>query len=110
VNYSFGEYQAEALVTAASHSDTATALANWSMGLAGETGELVDELKKVLFHKKPLDSKALRKEIGDVLWYLTVLADHLGFHLGQVAQENIEGLRARHGDSFKPHNEQVRDD
>lgn len=80
-----------------------------SMGLAGEAGEVVDELKKVHFHAKPFDRDKLVRELGDVLWYLAELATAHGIALGAVAEANIAKLRARHGDGgFKPHAEQDR--
>jgi NTP pyrophosphatase (non-canonical NTP hydrolase) len=45
-------------------------LALYALGLAGEAGEVSDEIKKHLFHDKPLDRAHLLNECGDVLWYL----------------------------------------
>lgn len=69
-------------------------------GLAGETGELIDLLKKHLFHGHPLDLKKARSEIGDVLHYLAVLTHVLGFTLSDVAEGNIAKLEARYPDGF----------
>ena len=44
-------------------------LLNGCLGLSGETGELLDMVKKWIFHEKPLDEEHLEKELGDVLWY-----------------------------------------
>jgi len=41
-----------------------------TMGMFGELGEIIDYLKKVYFHGKPLDRSVVIKEIGDVFWYL----------------------------------------
>lgn len=80
-----------------------------SMGLAGEAGEVVDELKKVHFHAKPFDRTKLVRELGDVLWYLAELATAHGVDLQEVAFVNLAKLRARHGgEGFKPHAEQKR--
>lgn len=52
-----------------------------AMGLSGEAGEVVDVVKKYLFHGHVLDDKAsleLRKEAGDILWYLALLLTTLG--------------------------------
>ena len=45
-------------------------------GLAGETGEVVEMVKKHQFHGKPLASTSFHMELGDVLWYLNFLAHH----------------------------------
>jgi NTP pyrophosphatase (non-canonical NTP hydrolase) len=41
------------------------------------------------------DKIELAKEVGDVLWYLAVLAHHLGASLDDVAEQNIEKLQSR---------------
>lgn len=80
-----------------------------SMGLAGEAGEVVDELKKVHFHAKPYDREKLLRELGDVLWYLAELATAHELSLQDIAHANLEKLRKRHGgETFKPHAEQDR--
>jgi len=76
------------------------AAANMAMGLAGESGEVCDHLKKVLFHDHDMDRKALALEIGDVLWYLAGLCTRLGMSLADVAQMNIDKLKARYPDGF----------
>jgi NTP pyrophosphatase (non-canonical NTP hydrolase) len=72
----------------------------WSLGLAGEAGEVCDLLKKVHGHGKPYDADKLKKELGDVLWYLANLASAHGFSLSDVAQTNVDKLRARYPEGF----------
>jgi NTP pyrophosphatase (non-canonical NTP hydrolase) len=71
-------------------------LANMAIGLAGETGEVCEPIKKHLYHGKPLDATHLALEIGDCLWYLNGLATILGTTLGECAKGNIAKLVARH--------------
>lgn len=52
-------------------------LANYSLGLAGETGELIDEFKKTLFRGKSYNEKNVILESGDVLFYLIGLKQQL---------------------------------
>lgn len=109
MTYTFEQYQDEALVTRGSHDSEDAALCNWAMGLAGEAGEFVDELKKVIFHGKPRNKEKLMSELGDVLWYVSVCCSSLGMSMGEVARANIDKLRQRHGtDDFKRHEEQTR--
>lgn len=72
----------------------------WALGLAGEAGEVADYLKKVHGHGKPYDRTKLLGELGDVLWYLSNLADIHGMTLSEVAQGNVDKLRARHPKGF----------
>lgn len=71
-----------------------------AMGLAGEAGEVVDLLKKHLYHGHSLDRDKLTKELGDCLWYLAVLAHLNGVDLADVAAANVVKLRARYPDGF----------
>lgn len=70
-----------------------------TLGLAGEAGEVANIIKKVgrddggvvSEEKKEL----LKKELGDVLWYISALSDELGFSIEDVARANIEKLHGR---------------
>lgn len=70
------------------------------MGLAGETGELVDSLKKGIYHKHGIDYEKVAYEIGDVLWYLTSLATNLDYTLSEIMHMNITKLRKRYPNGF----------
>ena len=71
------------------------------LGLAGETGEVVDHIKKFLYHPGfRLDVDAVREELGDLFWYLTVLMDEFDTTLEDVMLENTQKLCDRHD---RPH-------
>lgn len=76
--------------------DAATYLA---LGLNGEAGEAAEVIKKVLRDDNgvftPVTLAKLKKEMGDVLWYLARLADVTGFSLEEVAAGNLEKLASR---------------
>ncbi|MFA6973458.1 MAG: nucleoside triphosphate pyrophosphohydrolase family protein [Parcubacteria group bacterium] len=70
-----------------------------TIGLAGETGEVSEKIKKVIRDKNGIMDEetkmAIEKELGDVLWYVSQLASELGLSLDQVAEKNIEKLASR---------------
>lgn len=70
-----------------------------SMGLAGEAGEVVEKVKKIIRPAEVEISEErredLKKELGDVLWYLSQLARELGLSLEEVASYNIKKLADR---------------
>ena len=70
-----------------------------TLGLVGESGEVAEKIKKILRDKNGNfddESKlALKKELGDVLWYLSNLCNELEFSLSDVAEENLEKLNLR---------------
>jgi NTP pyrophosphatase (non-canonical NTP hydrolase) len=97
------EYQEKALITLVTDNERDT-LSMCGLGLSGEIGEINDALKKFLHHKngKELDREKIKYEIGDVLWYLSVLCSTLDLDLEDIMKWNIEKLRARHPEGFTP--------
>jgi NTP pyrophosphatase (non-canonical NTP hydrolase) len=71
-----------------------------ALGLAGEAGEVADLVKKGIFHQHGIDRDAIKKELGDVLWYVSALCTRLGFSLEEVMEANIEKLKARYPDGY----------
>lgn len=69
-------------------------------GLATETGELFDQLKRHLFYGKPLDKVNLSEEVGDLMWYVALVCDYLGIDLETIMAQNNAKLRARFPDKF----------
>ncbi len=69
------------------------------LGIAGETGELVEKVKKHFRddYGKMTDEKLeeIEKEMGDCLWYHARLADYFGINFNHVAKKNIEKLKDR---------------
>ena len=70
-----------------------------TLGLAGETGEVVEKIKRILRDKNMAISEKtkeeLTKEMGDVLWYLAQLATELNLSLDKIASFNIKKLSDR---------------
>ncbi len=105
----FDKYQDLALRTASAES-TATSLTllnSAALGLAGESGEIADHVKKIMFHGHPLDDATrdkIAKEIGDILWYCAIGAKGIGLGLGEIAQMNVQKLRKRYPEGFSSEN------
>ena len=70
------------------------------IGLATESGEFLDALKKHMFYGKELDTVNLAEEMGDLFWYCALIADELGVDFADVMATNIAKLKARYGDKF----------
>jgi NTP pyrophosphatase (non-canonical NTP hydrolase) len=66
-----------------------------TLGMMGEAGEASEKVKKWLRGDRELDKLDLIKELGDVLWYITSLADDLGYSLQDVLDTNVEKLSCR---------------
>lgn len=69
------------------------------LGLAGEAGEVSEKFKKIIRDKEGKiteeDAKEIKKELGDVLWYISALSDYLGFTLEEVASGNLDKVLSR---------------
>ena len=95
------EYQQLAMTTLNKDLSDKDVLINGVMGLCGESGEVIDLVKKWLAQGHELDKEKLIKELGDVAWYIAEIATVLGVTLEEVLKKNIEKLRARYPEGFK---------
>lgn len=93
------EYQKAALRTANSEMSDDLIL-NGILGLCGEAGEVSDHIKKYMFQGHELDQDKLVNELGDVCWYIAILASGLNVDLETVMKKNIEKLQRRYPDGF----------
>lgn len=64
-------------------------------GLAGEVGELSSLYAKNVRDGGVMDYKLLKKELGDILWFVSSIAFFNGISLAEVAQANIDKLTSR---------------
>jgi len=71
-----------------------------ALGLVGEAGEVAELVKKGVFHQRGLDLDKMRKELGDVLWYVAAVASNVGLTLDEIAWHNLEKLQARFPDGW----------
>jgi len=96
------DYQALAARTINPEQPDKEKLINFVFGLAGESGETIDLLKKIIFHGHDLETNRdkLALELGDCLWYITGIATAAGINLDDIAKRNIEKLKARYPDGF----------
>jgi NTP pyrophosphatase (non-canonical NTP hydrolase) len=72
------------------------------LGLAGETGEVVEHIKKWVGHGHDLDVDKVKKELGDVLWYISELATVMDLSMEEIARANIRKLEERYPKGFNP--------
>jgi len=94
------EYQKLALKTLNPVLSKNDVLINGVMGLCGEAGEAIDLVKKHLYQGHGLDRETMKKELGDIAWYLAETAWALDLSLEEVFQENLDKLKARYPEGF----------
>jgi NTP pyrophosphatase (non-canonical NTP hydrolase) len=70
-----------------------------ALGLAGETGEVAEKIKKVIRDRggviDGVTKSEIAKELGDVLWYVSQIAAELELSLESIAAANLEKLQSR---------------
>jgi NTP pyrophosphatase (non-canonical NTP hydrolase) len=96
------DYSQKALTTLTTnyeHGDIDAQLLGQVLGLAGESGEVLEKFKKLLRDKQGVmsdeDKAEIAKELGDVLWYVNAISHLIGYDLDTVAQTNLEKLASR---------------
>lgn len=94
----FQEYQDESRKTAI-YPEVGNNFVYPILGIAGESGEVAEKVKKILREKKGIvdevGKQEITKELGDLLWYMAQLASELGISLDEVAEKNITKTQSR---------------
>ena len=95
----FDEYQQLALKTAIHRKNKTISYALWALGLVGESGEVAEKYKKIIRNQNSAlnesDKTEIKKELGDVLWYLSIIAHSLDTRLSEIAKINLEKISDR---------------
>lgn len=98
----FSDYQKQTRTTA-QYPDIGKNFIFPTLGLVGEAGEVAEKIKKLIRDKAQSvpagmtedDRAEIKKELGDVLWYLTQLATEINVTLDDVAETNLAKTRSR---------------
>lgn len=94
----FKEYQKESKKTAL-YPESGNNFIYPTLGLSGESGEVADKIKKIIRddggHVSEEKREDIKKELGDVLWYVAQLATELHLDLDDIAKGNLEKLFSR---------------
>lgn len=95
------QYVTEIMRTYAGADDPVSKLVLGALGLAGETGEVIDMIKKRVYQGHAIDQEKLRDELGDVLWYFMLICHTGGYSLEEVMIANVEKLHRRYPHGFE---------
>src|SRR6056300_1794996 len=75
--------------------DGETRLVENTLGLVGEAGEVAEKIKKLMRDNTKVSSDDIIKELGDVVFYVTALANYFNSDLTEVIQTNMDKLNSR---------------
>ena len=77
-----------------------------AVGINAEGGEVMEIVKKLIFQGKPWDDQNiyhLKRELGDVMWYVMQCLIALDSSMDEIVGMNVEKLKARYpGGEFDP--------
>ncbi|MBS9803071.1 nucleoside triphosphate pyrophosphohydrolase family protein [Bacillus toyonensis] len=115
------QYQEAALRTWNTNNDFGGRVLNAALGLSGESGEVADIVKKAIFHGHGFDpahcpgeeegnTHKIALELGDILYYISIMSHEMGYTLEDIAQMNIAKLAKRYPDGFSREASQARVD
>lgn len=92
----FDDYQAaiEDMIPWSNFDDANDVVAHAMFGMSSEVGEVASILQHT-YQGRPIDRDHMKKELGDVLWFLTEMCYAYDFDLSDVAMTNYEKLHAR---------------
>ena len=78
-----------------------------SLGMSAESGEFTEVVKKIIFQGKPVNEENLfhlKRELGDIMWYVMQACMSLDVSLDEVIEMNIDKLKSRYpGGEFDAH-------
>ena len=77
-----------------------SALAHASIGIATESGELLDALKKHWVYEQSFDVENAVEEIGDLLFYIEAACQTLGVTMQACKDANVDKLKKRYPDGY----------
>ena len=72
-----------------------------SVGMCAEAGEFTEIVKKIVFQGKPVNEDNLfhlKRELGDIMWYVMQACMGLGTDLNEIIEMNVEKLASRYPD------------
>lgn len=84
-------------------------LMNGALGLAGESGEVADIVKKSVMQGHKMDFEHIAKELGDIMWYIAETASAIGYDMETIMQMNIDKLMKRYPEGFSTERSQHRE-
>ena len=81
-------------------------IVGFALGLAGESGEVVDDIKKKYYHGRDVDPNHTLEELGDVMWYVANIATQMGASLEDIMVNNVKKLTERYPQMYSHNKEE----
>ena len=88
-------------------------LSTSAIGMGSEAGEFQEIVKKIIFQGKEYNEDTrfhMKRELGDVLWYVANAATALGYSLDEIVEGNIAKLESRYPNGFEVYRSENREE
>lgn len=93
------EYQDLCKTTAKKFDNPEIEIATWGLGITGEAGDIASCIKKTFAHKNDV-REGIKENIGDILWYTSMICNFFEWDLNEILNQNIEKLKKRYPEGF----------
>lgn len=84
-----------------------------AIGAGSECGEFEEIVKKIVFQGKDYNEDSrfhMKRELGDILWYVANAATALGYTLDEIVEGNIAKLESRYPNGFEVYRSENREE
>lgn len=95
------DYQEFASKAIRPESEGKNLIVGFALGLGGEAGEVLDDIKKREYHGRDIPIEHTVEELGDLLWYASNIANQLGYKLSDIMDMNQNKLTNRYKELYK---------
>ena len=96
---SLKEYQELCKRTGGNFDDKEKEILTWGLGISGEAGDIAGCIKKTFSHKND-QTAGIRENIGDTMWYISMICNFFDWNLEEILDENVEKLEKRYPNGF----------
>jgi len=93
------EYQFLCKATAKKFDTPKEEILTWGLGITGEAGDVASCIKKTFVHNND-KKEGIRENIGDTLWYASMICNFFGWELEEILDENLKKLKERYPQGF----------
>jgi NTP pyrophosphatase (non-canonical NTP hydrolase) len=89
------DYQKLCAKTKANYKNKEKEILTYGLGIAGEGGDVAGCIKKTYCHDDD-QIAGIRENIGDTMWYISMICNFYGWSLDEILEENIDKLKKRY--------------
>jgi len=94
------EYQEACKRTSKKFATPEIEIATWGLGITGEAGDIASCIKKTFAHKNEALKEGIKENLGDMMWYASMICNFFDWDFEKILEENVEKLKKRYPGGF----------